>query len=194
MDIVCQGLGTSHWNDVLAPDAPWHRAVLRDPRLFPIRGGGRELRHPFRPRIVYPRVPDRTLNFGYDRLRHIHTVRVKTLDSTAVAKFADAGEDVVVREVWMANELSTFTSFFHALHAYHRETLPPGRYIGWRPRDLSPKNYAVELLDVQLGPPDEYIVEEIGKRPYVMREQLVLSFKLIREVFAPAGVLIGVGL
>lgn len=194
MDLVTGGRASSYWDAIRAPAGPWDRATGKMPRLFPKRGGGRRLRHPYLSHIVYPRLPDRTLNFGFDRLRHVRPVIVKTLDSSAVAKFPDAAEDVVIREVWFAQDASTETRFFHQLHTYLRTVLPIGRYVGWQPRDLSPKNFFVELLDVQLGPTDDYEVEELGKRPHLSRSQLTLSFKLIRDVLAPAGVLVGVGL
>ena len=200
MDFLAGGMGTSYWNDVLAPEFPWHRALVPkgmsggDPRLFPIRGGGRELRHPFLPRIVYPRVPDKTFNFGYDLLRKTRSLVTKTIDSTTVTKFKDAIEDVVIREVWLADQLSTFTKFFHALQSFISSVIPPFRYVGWVPRDLTAKCYFVELLDVSVGGVDDYLIEEIGKTPYMMRESLTLSFKPIREIFPPSGVVIGVGL
>lgn len=195
MDQVTRGRASSYWGAIRNPSGPWDRALGKDPRLFPKRGGGRRLRNPYLPPIVYPRLPDRTLNFGYDRLRHVRSVIVKTLDSSAVAKFHDVEEDVIIKEVWFAQELSTQTAFFHQLHAYLRTVLPMGRYVGWQPRDLSPKNYLVELLDVQLGGGDDFDAEEIGaKRPHMSRSQLVLSFKLVRDVLAPAGVLVGLGL
>lgn len=196
MDFLCQGIGTPYWNDILAPDLPWHRASRRDDaRNFPARGGGRELRHPYLPRIAYPRLPDRTLNFGYDVLLKTRSVKTKTLTSTGVNKFIDAVEDVVIQEVWLADQLSTLTSFFHGVKSFLNSVMPPGRYIGWLPRDLTHKAYFVELLDVQVGPPDDYLIEEIGRAtPFMMREAMTISLKCIREQFAPAGIVIGEGL
>lgn len=152
------------------------------------------MRHPFLPRIVYPRVPDKTFNFGYDALKRMRSVVTKTLDSSAVTKFKDATEDIIIREVWIADQLSTFASFFHGLHSYLTSTIPVDRYIGWVPRDLTPKCFFVELLDVQVGGADEYMIEELGNTPYMMREALTLTFKLIREIFPPSGVVVLGGL
>lgn len=195
MDIPGRGRATSYWNDILAPGLPWHRASRRDdPRNFPARGGGRELRHPYLPRLVYPRLPDKTFNFGYDVLLKLRSVATKTLGSTGIAKFKDELQDVVIKEVWLADQLSTLTSFFHGVKAFVNSTLPPERYIGWVPRDLTAKCYFVELLDVQVGAPDEYLIEEIGRKtPFMMRESMTISFKLIREIFSPSGVVIGEG-
>ncbi len=150
--------------------------------------------HPFLPDIVYPRLPDRSVNFGFDRLRQIRTIVTKTLDSSAVAKFPEVGSDVILREIWLASQLSTFTDLYHQFHTFHREILPLGRYIGWQPRDMTHKNYFIEMIGVQCGAPDEYVIEELGTdRPYYMREQLTVSFKLVRETQAPAGVMTMVG-
>jgi hypothetical protein len=194
-EVGAQGLDSTYWNQPFDGMAPWHRCVSKkDPRLFPIKGGGRRMRHPFLAHIVYPRVPDRTTNFLDDRLRHVQAAVTKTIASSAVTKFSDSPEDVVIREVWQARSLSTFTELFRQFYAYLHFQLPPGRYIGWQPRDLTHKNYFVTLLDVQVGEPDHYVVEELGdSRPYYMREQLTVTFKLVREVFAPAGVVVAVG-
>jgi len=196
MDAATQGYMPTYWNAPFDWPGPWHRVAAhkKDARLCPSFGGGRRMRHPFLDPIVYPRNPDRTLNYGYDRLRKVRSVIIKTLDSSAVAKYPEVAEDVVIREIWLAETLSTFTELFHQFHTYLREILPPGRFIGWQPKDLSPKNYFVELLDVQCGTPDDFQIEELGDdRPYYMREQLTVSFKLVREIQAPAGVVNVVG-
>lgn len=196
MDDATTGLMPAFWNAHFNWQGPWHRVTQKkDARLCPEFGGGRRMRHPFLDPIVYPRTPDRTINFGYDRLRKIRSVVIKTLDSSAVAKFPERAEDVIIQEVWLADTLSTFTELFHGFHTYLREVLPVGRYIGWQPRDLSPKSYFIELLDVQLGTnPDNYTVEELGnERPWYMREQLSVSFKLVREISGPAGLINMVG-
>lgn len=198
MDDATQGLMPSFWNAHFNWQGPWHRAVRAyDRRYNPIppanaagywTGGGRRLRHPFLTDIIYPRLPDVTTNFDQDPLKKMRSAVTKTLDSSAVAKFLDKPEDIVIREIWNANTLSTLTEFFRQLHRYSVEPLPTGRYIGWRCPDLSPKSFAIEILDVQLGQPDAHIVEEIGEqRPYMMRETLQLTFKFIREAESPSG-------
>jgi len=190
-----QGLSSSYWSQPFDQYAPWHRATnKKDSRYFPEKGGGRMMRHPECAPIIYPRLPDQTRNFLDDRLRHVQSVVTKTINSTAVTKFKDSPEDVVIKEVWLARDLSTFTSLFRQFQQYLTTELAPGRYIGWQPSDRTWKRYFIDLLDVQVGSPDEYHVEELGsQRPYYMREQLTVSFKLVREVFAPAGVMVAVG-
>lgn len=185
-----QGLSSSYWNAPWDWMRPWPRPINRgDRRLSPSCKGGRRMRHPFLVPIIYPSLPDVTMNFGYDRLRRIPFTVTKTLDSSAVAKFPQKGEDVIISEIWRAEQLSTLTQLFHHFHAFWREILPVGRYIGWQPKDLTDRSYFVEILDVRLGQADPYPVEELGaKRPAYMREQLSVSFKLIREAQFPAAV------
>lgn len=196
MDESNQGLMATYWNAPWDPDAPWHKAGPRkDARHSPAFGGGRRMRHPFLDPIVYPSVPDRTINFGYHALTRVRSVVTKTLSSSAVSKYKDEAEDVIIREIWRAESLSTLTSIFHHFRRYLVETLPPGRYIGWQPRDLSPKSFFIELLNVECGPADEYQIEELGdERQYMMREQLTVSFKLMKEILSPAGVVVMTGL
>lgn len=177
------------------PMAEWARVTTRtDLRLFPKKLGGRRLRHPFLPPIIYPQNPDRTLNFGYDVLRKTKSVLVKTIDSSAAAFYQDAKEDVVVREIWSADKLGPETRFFHQLHRYWMTALPAGRYIGWQPRDLSPKNYFIRILNVECGPTDEFSIEELGDlRPWLLRETLILSFARVNEAASPGGALTFLG-
>lgn len=196
MDEATRGEMATYWNAIWDPDQPWHKCSRRkDARLSPSFGGGRRMRHPYYDPIVYPRVPDRTENFGYDTMRRVRSVVTKTLSSSAVSKYTDAAEDVIIKEIWLAETLSTFTSLFHHFRRYLVDPLLPGRYVGWQPRDISPKSYFIELLDVQCGSAEEYQVEELGdERPFLMRQQLTVSFKLIREVNSPAGVITMTGL
>jgi len=150
--------------------------------------------HPDLDPILYPSVPDKTINFGHDILRRIPATTVKTESSNVIAKFPERVEDVSVSEIWLAETASTLTRLFHQFHAYWTYVLPLGRYIGWQPRDLTPKNYFIEIIDVRLGSADEFNVEEIGeKRPGLMREQLTVTFRVAHEVQAPAGVIAAIG-
>ncbi len=196
MDKVTWGRGTHRHDDRWAPGQPWHRAGHpKDPRWFPGKGGGRRLRHPFLDSIVYPRVPDRTLNFGLGPLRRVPTIVTKTLDSSAVTRFPEAPEDVIITEIWDADSLSTVHEFFNALHRYWVTDLLPGRSIGWSPRDLHWRNYFVDIIDVQLGPPESFDYQEEGsRRPFYLRNPLMLKMKLKREVEAPSGVVTSSGL
>lgn len=182
-----QGLSTSYWTQPMDPMQPYHRAVQKyDRRHAPKFGGGRRMRHPFLPPIVYPHNPDRTSGFDQDRLRQVKTITTKTLSSTVVSRFRDEPEDVVITEFWGAETLSTEVAFARQLYQYLNEPLPAGRYLGWQPRDRSWKNFFIELLSVQVGSTDEFLFEELGDgRPYLMREPVTVKFKLVREILAP---------
>lgn len=195
MDEPTLGLMSSYWNDPFCPEAPWFRPNLKsDPRNFPNRTGGRRMRHPYLPPIVYPRPPDQTTNFGFDPLNRIPAVTVKTLGGSAVAKFPEFADDVRITETWFADGLSTTVDLFHHFYAFWKYQLPQGYYIGWQPRDLTPKNFFVDILDVRLGSADEFVVEELGEyRPFFMRQTLSVTFKLIREVKSPSGVVVAIG-
>lgn len=198
MDSVTRGLGSSYGGDIFDPHAPWWRTVggdLHQRRLFPARGGGRRIRHPFFRPLVYPLLPARTINFVDDPVRRTRAVVTKTLGAAAADHFQDPRDGTVISEIWSwdtksgSNELTTLSSFFRALLSFRTNVLPAGRYLGWQPRDLSPKNFFIQLLDVRLGTSEDYTFEELGdSRPYYMREVLTLSFKLVREAKSPTGV------
>jgi hypothetical protein len=176
--------------------APWPKTVGGKPhhyRLSPANGGGRRLRHPYYDPIVYPRLPDVTVNFLDDVVQRTRAVVTKTIDSAAVDHFQDPKDATIITETWglqkNSNELSTLTRFFRALLRYRTDTLPVGQYIGWCPRDISPKNFFVQLVDVRLGTTEDYQREEWGdQRDYFMQQTLSLSFKLVRPDQGPAGV------
>ncbi len=182
-----QGLSTSYWSQPYDWQGPWHRALFKGERRHsPKFGGGRRMRHPYLDPIVYPRNPDKTMGMDFDRMLKTKSLVTKTLSSSVVTKFRDVPEDVIITEMWQADTLSTETGFFRRFHRYLTEVLPVGEYIGWQPKDLTWKNYFIELLDVKLGNVDDYLVEELGdERAYMMREQLTVSFKLVKEIIPP---------
>ncbi len=189
-------LGNPCWVEQKDPLGDWQRLALnahRDKRLFPARGGGRRMRHPFLPSIVYPQLPDITEGFGYDVMRHPVTVSTKTEGATAVSKFIGTKDDVQLKEVWSAGELSVLTRLLHQFHRFLINPLPDGYYLGWFAPDLSPKHFSVELLDVECNDNGGYIVEKIGNADPMMRRVLTVTFKVVKEPVAPAGSMTMVG-
>jgi hypothetical protein len=207
MDEATLGLGASYLN---APFDPWQEWMpanrkedsrLHKPAEFQyeneavLYGGGRRMTHPYLDPLVYPSPPDRTLNFGRYPLTGQTSVVVKTLDGAAVAHYPDLDEDLVIEEIW-EGQLATEVDFFYGLHVYLQTPLLPGQFIGWRPTDLTPKVFLVDLLSVFGGnsPQSMRVVEMGTERPFMMPERLTIRFKLVREIEDPAGVVIGEGL
>lgn len=190
-----QGLSYSYWSTPYDWQGPYHRALFKPERRHsPMFGGGRRMRHPYFEHIVYPRNPDRTSGFDIDALYKQTSIMTKTLDSSAVSKFLDKPEDRIITEIWQAETLSTETGFARCLQRFLTTPLPVGDYIGWQPRDRTYKNYFIELLDVQVGPVEDYLFEELGdERPYLMREQLTVKFKLVREIIPAVSAMTSTG-
>lgn len=190
-------LGNPCWVEEKDPVGDWTRLALDAKKakcLFPDTGGGRRMRHPFLPSIVYPRLPDFTEGFGYDVMRHPLRVSTKTEGAMAVSKFIGGKDDVEIKEVWSAGELSTVTRLLHQFHRFFINPLPDGYYLGWYAPDLSHKHFAVELLDVECNDPGGgYIVEKIGNSDPMMRRVLTITFKLVKEPVAPSGSMTFVG-
>lgn len=199
MDMPTRGRMPTYWNGVLDPYQPWYRVgqnARLDARVNPQTGGGRRLRHPFFKDIIYPRNPDVTLNLGADLLPKATSTMQKTLTTTAVITYLENPSDVVIKEIWTARDLSTLTDFFRSLYEFWRSPLPPGRFIGYMPKDRTEKIYAVQIINVQLGKTvGDINQEELGpKRPGMMREQLALALKPIARVGSPSGVMVAEGL
>lgn len=201
MDEVTRGLGANYHEAGFDPLSPWWRPTHRgDRRLHPAVeslppvGSGRRMIHPFLDDLVYARTPDKTMNLGADVLRRAETVLTRTLDGSAVARYDDFHDDVVIREVWLAETLSTLTAMHRMFHAYWMYQLPPARFIGWQPRDRTWKRYFIEILRVDCGEADgEFLVEQIGRSPGMMRQQLSVTFKTVRAVGSPSSVMIAGG-
>lgn len=190
-----QGLSYSYWSTPFDWHGPYHRANWKtDLRNAPHFGGGRRMRHPYFAPIVYPRNPDRTSGFDNDALHKSDTVLTKTLDSSVVTKFIDKDEDRVITEIWQAESLSTTIELARQFHRYFTTVLPVGDFIGWQPKDRTWKNYFIEMLSVQVGPVEDFLFEELGdERPYLMREQLTVRFKLVREIIPAVSTMVATG-
>lgn len=200
MDEVTRGLGSDYGEAVFDPLSPWWRpAVRQDRRLHPSRGNppegeGRRMTHPLLTDIVYSRRPDRDVNFFHDVLPRADAVLTQTLDGAAVTRFDGALDGTPITEVWLAETLSTHTDMWRQFYDYWVTPLPPGEYVGWQPRDKTPKRFAIEILRVDCGPSEgEYLIESIGKEPGMMRFQLSVTFRCVREVASPSGLVVAVG-
>lgn len=101
--------------------------------------------------------PDRTINLDNAVLPHPITDPVKTLGTTKVIRFENLDEDVIVTEVWEADEtnqrLTTalFRMFYeYLINAKLVDSTGPD-FITWEPRDRTTKIYNVELLSLDVG-------------------------------------------
>jgi len=177
------------------PCIPWTRPRRDDdPRVSPSTGGGRRLIHPLLDDIVYPENPNRTIGFDWDVIRKTRAVVTRTEKASAVTHYPELRDDPVIQEIWDAGSASVSVEFYRLLRQYREEILPVGDYIGWQPRDLSPYNYFVELIDVRLGSGDSDEVQEHGDRePFLLSQPLTLVFKLVQEARSPAGSIVLLG-
>lgn len=174
---------------------PGYAARQEDPRVNPVTGGGRRLVHPYLDDIVYPENPSRTSGFDVDVLRTVKSVLTRTEGGTALVRYTDLPDDVLIQETWDAGgELRVDIEFARLLYQYLITPLPVGDLIGWQPRDRSPYNYFVEIVDIKIGTNDSYHLEEVGsEEPYMLTEPLTLIMKPVGEARAPAGILTFVG-
>lgn len=201
MDEISRGLAANYGESIFDPLAPWWRPARRGDRRLrpakdgdPITGAGPRMTHPYYEDLVYARTPDHLVNFGSDGLRRAAAVVTQTLDGSAVARFDEFSDDVIYREIWLANTLSTLTDMQRHFHRFWMDPLPTDRYVGWQPRHRTWKRYHIEILRVDCGDAEgEYLIEELGKRPGMMSKQLSVTFKTIREVKSPSGILLAGG-
>lgn len=189
------GFQPTGWPAMVNPRIPFTRPRRDDdPRINPVTGGGRRLRHPFLDDLIYPSNPNRTPGFDWYVLRKTRTVLTRTEGGTATANYREGLDDVLISEIWDAGSAPVDVEFYRLLRRYREEILPDGECIGWTPADLSPYHYAVELVDVKLGSSDIDEVEEHGDyEPYMLHQPLTLQFKMIQEARPPLGELILLG-
>lgn len=202
MDEISRGLAANYGEAIFDPLAAWWRPARRGDRRLSnatddgenILSGGPRMTHPYHEDLVYARIPDRTVNLGSDGLRRSDSIITKTLDGSAVTRFDEFSDDIIYREIWLAEGLSTLTDMQRHLHRFWMDPLPTERYIGWQPRHRTWKRYYIEILRVDCGDAEgEYLIEELGKRPSMMRKQLSVTFKTIREITSPSGILLAGG-
>lgn len=208
MDEITLGMMPAYTNAIWDPWQPWPRVTHPgDYRLMKPEkviedleevdfGGGRRMRHPFLGELVYPQPPDITLNVGFDVLGKMVTKSVLTLGSTATVSFLHEAEDIIIQEIWKADDLSIEAEFFAMLHEFWTTVMPPGNFVGWYAPDLMPKPYHVKILSVTLGRPDntKYDPLKVADEPWMLREQLAIAFKPVRDVKAPSGAMVMEGL
>jgi hypothetical protein len=195
VDEASQGLAVRDTGAIWDPMQPWHAPNRTgDRRNSPNQPSGRVMRHPALAPIVYARTPDRTFNFNRKPIRGVRSVLTRTLGGTVVTRFLDHPWDVVIEERWVADGASTTVEMFDQFQKYLTTPLQTGDYIGWQPGDLSPQGFFIELLQVILG--DEQggaDREAIGKRPFMMRRDLIVRFKVAFEARGPAGIIAMIG-
>lgn len=126
-------------------------------------GAKRRLVHPDAvnfPPISYFSNPDRTFNLDNQVLPAPTITVVQTLSGTRVVRFDGLEEDVIITEIWTAQQnsvLSMPTFFFRQLYEYWIN--PPDfdpdpnlqEYIQWEPRDRTDKVYDVEITRLTVG-------------------------------------------
>ena len=121
-------------------------------------GAQRILTHPDNPTfapITYYKNPTRTFNLDNTVLPSPTATAVKTLQGRQVIRFNGELEDVVVKEVWEADDAAMPTSLFRQLYEYLVN--PPvfdalaQTYITWQPRDRNTLTYNVQLVRLTVG-------------------------------------------
>ena len=99
--------------------------------------------------------PDRTLNFDKEPLFHPITTSVRTIGSTRDIRFEEQTEDVIVTEIWEANQIPMPTSFFRFLYEYLINSPPftTGQtdFVQWEPRDRTDRIWNVNMLSLSVG-------------------------------------------
>lgn len=147
----------------------------------------RRLYHPGRDEVlIYPRLPDRTLNYYHNPTRKFDVTEVKTLSSHVNVMDQQSWEAVTIQEVWgtNVNDLSMLSEFVEALHLFTQEIPPLGRHVGWQPEDLSFSRHLIQPISLEVGGTDidiREVREDLGTRigSYIDR-QVTFTFRLVR--------------
>ncbi len=190
------GFVPSGWPAFLGSRIPSTSArLLQDPRLNPATGGGRRLIHPYLQDIIYPENPTTTHGFDVDAIPRMRPVLARMAAGTALLQFPDSKDDVLITETWGAGSLSTYVEFVRALIEYLMSPLPTGDFIGWQPRDRTPYNYFVDLVNLAIGSSDLYHLEEQHSDldDLLITEPVTLTMKLVRDEQSPSGALVFLG-
>ncbi len=158
----------------------------------------RTLFHPgFGDTLVYPRRPDRTLNYWRGPIRNTDIEHTKTLLGAVNSQELQRFEDVVITEVWdgAGTRISVPIDFLQSLHLFRITPAPLGSYLGWEPFDLTYLRHLIVPISLTVGGEDFDLNEirenwESGKAEATYSDRTVtFQFMLVRPaIFAPTNV------
>lgn len=116
--------------------------------------------------IAYWSQPDKTFNLDNDILRQPISTVQRTLDSSKLVRFERVLQDIVVVEVWEAQEggraampTFQFRQFYEYLVNPPEFNPTDQQYIMWEPRNRTDKAYLVELFKLAVGS-EEFVVTD----------------------------------
>lgn len=135
--------------------------------------------------VIYPQVPDRTLNFSLDMLPRVDYAGTKTLTANLTQQWARVYHDVTIKEIF-EGDLSQRWSFMHNIYAMYSTLLGVGDFLVWRPLDLTDKIYRVTIISMLLDG-EEFNPTYVGRNQpdKWMTSALEIHMK-ITPAFAPS--------
>jgi len=142
--------------------------------------------HPSYGSIVYPKNPDRTMNYYRSVIRGYDSTSQKTLRSNMTSRDLQQFEDVIITEVWEGggNKVSELARFVNTLQLMLTSEPALGRSVGWIPKDLGFQRHMIYPLYVKLGGKDfdahEVRVRDNTSLESYMDKKIEFVFKLLR--------------
>lgn len=155
--------------------------------------------HPGYGSIVYPKNPDRTINYYKSFVRGYDTNSTKTLGSNILVRDHQKFEDITVTEVWVGGgrALSEESQFLDTLNLILNTETALGRYVGWIPKDLNFQRHKILPISLTVGG-RAFDAREIRSRMNSSRDSYIdktieFTFRLIKPVIFLDGLLLAEG-
>lgn len=142
--------------------------------------------HPTFGNIVYPKNPDRTLNYYRSAVRGYDVNSVNTLRSNYTVRDLQMFEDIIVTEIWQGSgkKVSELSMFLDTLHLITMTEPALGRYVGWIPKDAGFQRHFILPISVTVGgkgfDANEIRIRGNTSLESYMDKEIRFSFKLVR--------------
>ena len=155
--------------------------------------------HPSYGSIVYPKNPDRTVNYFKSVVRGYDINSTKTLSSNILIRDHQKFEEITVTEIWLGGgkALSEESQFLDTLNLILNTETALGRYVGWIPKDLNFQRHKILPMSLTVGG-RAFDAREIRSRMNSSRDSYIdktieFTFRLIRPVVFLDGLLLAEG-
>lgn len=143
--------------------------------------------------IIYPHLPRRMENFDLWPISKPLVQSNISLSGVVNTRFEGYIEDALIREIWLADDISILSSFFYAIKRFVEHKNSQNNHLIWIPFDKVGQAFRIEPIDFVLGDSQQSRanpVHNIGCNDYrYMRDEFSFDFRILRLESLPNSIL-----